>query len=692
MNRPERIPSHELLRAQLETHKEDENPILDESELRIRKHVLGGARILEMEHTPEKVELSEGERERIAARLENASWGKLFNGLKDGGNLAIFGRTEGPKLKALNSLLGERNTDIVMGYKNMLIRELLSVSLEDGDTRLQQLVDLEMTDADFHSKMSEVFPEEKQNGHETLSQDVKFTYTRIDISDEPEERQKALTHLEKVAKAASELVRKRIVSMLEQRREGQEKDNPRLAGEINKALVFLEEEGSYALSYGLASVEKGDGEDFTNTVDAVVGATQALKMAGTGDASVHGAEYSREVVGGRFTEAVKIAEKYKGDTVSFRDIDGLDPRKGDIAIFVEDEDSPDELFLNPELYDLFRRGDVVSLTGKGELVDDIQEYVEAMNLVDIVKPMTMDEVRGKEKMANGYYLGDHLEVLGDHAASVREGEADTEEIQLVGKELALDSRDFITDSREKFHAGAMSFDHAGYVSLDVIALSKMQFRVYEKYNREVVAGNKTLEEASREAADELTRALRKFKDAVTSGTGAFLGGESEVFSHAGGDELKLAFDAKTMDQQRLDLLIKQIHNAISASQSGLQARITSVAIGTSERKSEKDHTFNRKIKDHNEAYKAAEDAHEESKYLEKRLRQVEDALSVIQDDPPGVEWFGAIKEMVYDIGWPPPVVIGPGGDKIVVYYKNGEDPLHIPFDEFKDNLNTLLEL
>jgi len=669
---------------------ETEAPELSHGEQRVLRTAKTGARIIEMANTPEDVELSSHERAAAAGMLRRELWGDVVRELKDGGKLATFGTTEGLRLKQLNHLLGEQETDAFIGFRNIVLRELMGYDFSNIDTKdiektFEVLISDSVEDENIRKHIQERFGASLEaKSTKVLSQDAKRT--RVSIGET------SLDKLSKVAEISSFLSRSRLQVMLRERlaETSHTPSSGSLREEIQRELDFLDDAESYKISFGVADVIKSDNSsDISHVTSAIARSEQALRVVASQEEVEYVGAYEKERVMGGFQAAKDFAERgLKASLMITGTKTTRDSVKKTVTYKVFEEGSDGNIYLNPSVIDRIRKGDFTPEGATDEAaVKEIESYLSNVNLLDIIKPMTAEEAAGELNMGNGVSYHEHFTHLESLAQRIESGESDTELIREIGEVLSKDNRDFASDRLDVFHAGALSLDHAAYLSLDIIGLGGAQTRIYEEYYQKVLREEMTLEDASQQASDVMTKQLRKFREIAIAATQNKFP-DRRVFSHAGGDELKLAFDMDGLEQSDIDEITYLIQAAIKSS-SELSARITSVAIGSSERQSSAADTTNQKVKDHFDAYKGAEEAHEESKFLEGRVGEIRSQIDLHDTKLNDISHIDIIRNMIDQTDWPPPVIII-DNKRFVSYYKSQTEVLHIPAKEFISSIVSIL--
>lgn len=345
---------------------------------------------------------------------------------------------------------------------------------------------------------------------------------------------------------------------------------------------------NFLLTYGHRSVEN-DGAK--NKILALTRASFEARWS---------AIYPEEPLEGNYSEKVKekltelSKELRKGGQkiiVSGRELNLYTAKAGDLC-------------LNPDVMRIIRKG---KFNTDDPRKDSVMQYWKLLNVPDLVKPFTREELNKKSNGAN---------------------QKDTDKnLSQKAEELTKHEKDDKCTSDGVFHQGAIEISHCGYISVDVLDLGVRQAVDHERILQNINAENE--DESLLSAGDKMTEELRRIRLTIRNlcfASGLFDPSEP-LLSKVGGDELTIAVNLYTIsDPKKLEQLIFQIKKETGV-------RIT---LATTERKESTSGTIDieERIKHHILAIQETEKGISEAKELENAIRQTElRSTSWDKDDP-----------------------------------------------------------
>ena len=258
----------------------------------------------------------------------------------------------------------------------------------------------------------------------------------------------------------------------------------------------------------------------------------------------------------------------------------------------------------------------------GPILRDLEQYVRRINVLDIMKPFTHEEISGEVNIRDreeGFKA--RMEEQGALSARIRSGEKlNEEEVERVADLLENASKNEFCTSSEKFHSEVLDIKDCTYIALDRLDLGVDLLREFEKLQQQVVKGDVSLEEASVRAGDSVTVAMRKMRKDAFDKFNEVLPGE-DFLTLVGGDELTLAINNDKVSADQVDELIFKLHEQTNS-------RVITTVFSESVRKSEGD---DKKTKlEHLDAIKRTEKGADISKKIEEGKRVIKLKLEQTQ--------------------------------------------------------------
>lgn len=519
--------------------------------------------------------LSQEEKEKLADKIKNRGWFGILNNLSAGDRVAYFNAPGGElAIKKLNDVyLGNQITDSILDFRNQLLRE----------------------------KMESL-------GAQTLSTDYKSGIFKLSESGVTELNQMSAEVDQEMTKFILEKVEEKLADF------SSIKENVKEPEEAVKKLLSLKEKlenFGFAMSYGVSSVDSGyDENDKSGVALAVARAAEATQLLRPRESGEYGREFKDEMIGeevemifGEGGLAEKIDQEF-GSITSYSGEEYKIFNKNEKGFYV----------LNKDIARLVRKGKFLTEGEKdGQILQKISEYMRRINLIDLIKPETAEEISGQQKLESGRSLSEELELSERLSAKLMVDDLNQEERQESIEVLRADVKDSRFTSREVFSAEAVKIQDCAYVSLDVLDLGIDLVLSYEEAMQEMRgADNQKQKEIVLKAGDDITRRMREIR-------GKVLSIYQEHFNEAplalvGGDEVTLALSERDgLEDFMLDL------------QKATASRVVKTAVATSSRHSDGPYQKGKTevLSEHLAAQKRVELGVDYAKKIEERKRNLE---------------------------------------------------------------------
>jgi transcriptional regulator of met regulon len=379
----------------------------------------------------------------------------------------------------------------------------------------------------------------------------------------------------------------------------------------------------YELNFGVKDVgerpknEQGapKSEDYSYIELALAESLQAAKLAR--EAGEHGRAYAE----GDPAEIVAELKELR-DKITQEDI--IDKHGRSYPIFRLEADGVTKT-LNTDIVRDLRKGKFKVREDQVEVLGLIQNYLRKVNVLDIVKPYTHDEIRGANIHSTSFKLKDQLATTASIAGRIRSGEELTpEEREEAARTLEREGKDRTCTSVMEFHNSALEMRECTYLTLDVLDVGPRLIRDYDLLLQQVERGAMTFEEAAVTAGDETTRMMREFRAKITEAYREHTGdAEAVPVMLVGGDEATIAIDRSKVEVT--DELLMKLRHATNS-------RVVETVVAGAERTSDPDDDELKKRKDHLQAQKIAEQGSELAKTLERSVRELRRSMLDLPGD------------------------------------------------------------
>src|SRR3989338_5878255 len=437
----------------------------------------------------------------IRSTIERKNWNVSFR-LQAGDGVIVF--TE-PKLQATKKfndvLFGPLKTDIVNAKRNTLLREKLT---EAGG--LSGSITL-------------------------LEQSFKNSFFKVEGAlDTPE----LAAFVNKVCAEVDSEMKTVIDEAIEEELRGLGPENSKDMEKRRALTAFrAQNETGYKIGFGISKVESSDAPER-------VGVTQAITEAWTGSlmnrAEMKDGAYGTEFSAAALTQLIeenKIARTTITEQLSKRAIPVIHNHEGKaFVVFTEAN------ILHTDLLRELRKGTFTPAAEDTELVGLIEAYRQRLNVIDVVKPYTLDEIAGE---ANLQVTGEALKtrLTRERAASDRLGKlialrakletgqlgaTEQQDLEKLQEEIIQDkdtvvsviesSKDGIYSSDAIFHYEAVHTPNCAYITLDALDVGVRGAQLTDELMQQVEQGALPVEQALLQAGDTITKELRQFRTKV----------------------------------------------------------------------------------------------------------------------------------------------------------------------------------
>jgi len=527
-------------------------------------------RDVELAEEVEKMESGqEFNRAQLAGVLERQNWGKIFTGLKKGDKVLSFlvPGADFLSIKNLNDIiLGPQTTNKVIAQKRQVIdREIKKI---DSSASILQ--------SDYKIEVVKI------------SQD-----SGVDIN-----KLEELSAI--VDKEMTEFVEKIIADLMV---EETDRERIKILEEFKDNLLGKSEKtrgrGGFKMNYGLSEVA-GDGME-----DKLIGLNHSLEMSRMArqDHSSYGAEFKEESIETELDSIKDLREKIiseYGNKIT-------DNEGNEFEIFIK---KGEKFSLNPDVLRDVRKDKFE--TSDKKTLGDIAFYIKKLNILDVIKPFTMDDISKVEKDIN---TAQGLSEKMKNGESLKKKEAQT-----VAEMLRSEEKDRAYTSKSEFNKRAMAMTECAYVSLDVLDLGVDQLLEYESTLQEIdkFSGKEKMNkfnELSMSAGDLTTEKLRDFRKKVAQVYKKFGFKDDLIPGEVGGDELALAIDTSNMSEEKLDEFLFALKEKTNT-------RVIKTVVAKSEKNSSPDDYKKKLAESHLQALKRAEAGVAIAKDIETAVRKL----------------------------------------------------------------------
>ncbi len=464
-------------------------------------------RDVELAEEIEKMETGqEFNHQQLAGVLERQNWGKIFTGLNKGDKVLSFlvPGADFLSIKNLNdAILGPQITNKVIAEKRRVIeREIKKI---DTNASILQ--------SDYKIEVVKVSKDSGLDGG-------KLEEVSLAID------QEMTAFIEKIVDDMMvEETDKDKIKVLEQFKND-------LQGKSEKT----KSKGGFKMNYGLSEV---GGDEMEDKLVSLNHSLETSRMARQNPES-YGAEYNEKNIETELDSIKDLREKI----ISEHSNKITDNEGNEFEIFIK---KGEKFSLNPDVLRDVRKDKFKTQDKK--ILGDIAFYIKKLNILDVIKPFTMDEISevGKE-IKTAYSLSEKM----------KNGEGlQKKENKTVVEMLRSEEKDRAYTSKSEFNKRAMAMTECAYVSLDVLDLGVDQLLEYESTLQEVdkFSGKEKMNkfnEFSMSAGDLTTEKLRDFRKKVAQVYKKFGFKDDLIPGEVGGDELALAIDTSSMSEEKLD--------------------------------------------------------------------------------------------------------------------------------------------
>ncbi|MBL7058048.1 hypothetical protein ISS03_01805 [Patescibacteria group bacterium] len=557
------------------------------------------------------IELELQERIDAAAMINNINNANIYNNLNTGDKVATFMVPSGGILSIKNmndNIFGMQKTNAVIGKRRALMATLL------------EKANIQLLEQDFKTATCKV---------DTGSVDKKGIKTKKSAE---EERVVMETICQKVNVEMSEY----LLGMINQELELEDPKSEKIKMlEAFKEAITRE---GFRVTYGITEIgtanDPTDEEDMSHIELSLAITTQTALMARR-EKEQYGKVFNEEDIKSELKEIGElrneIISKLGGNRFNIGDdkssvqeklqkkLEGAqllyDQNGVGHKIFTVTEDGL--LEMNTDVMRAVRK-DKFKLRDKdkesfGPVLNDIAQYIRRVNVFDIMKPFTHNEISGDKKIRDSEmsFRGRMQEqkTIADKILNKEEltqGEA-KRAVELLGR---APKNEFCT-SEAIFNAESLKINKCTDISLDRLDLGVDLLKEFEKLQQEVVNETKGLEDASTIAGDKVTASMRDMREVAFKEFKQLLPKEA-FLTLVGGDELTIAINNDNVTEKEIETLLFNL-------QEKTNSRIVKTIITDTMRDSTGHSAEQRKL-DHLEAIKRAEKGAEIAKVIEENKR------------------------------------------------------------------------
>ncbi|MFA5174802.1 MAG: hypothetical protein WC430_00020 [Patescibacteria group bacterium] len=551
---------------------------------RLKRHLEVGKLEEELKNNPENM----AARETIAKILKGGSWNKILTGLETGDTVVSFLAPSGNFLSVKNmndNIFGMQGADDVIDFRKKSLKEAF---------------------VDY-------FPNVE---YDELEHNYKQGIFKIKPASD-ESAVKIPDLLNKVCAKVDDEMTKYINGKVDEIL-AREKNSDK----IKKLKDFKKQlnAGGFRFNFGLSKVGKRDGEnDFGHIVEAV-GNTLQMAQLSREKKDGYGREYSDEAVEKEVSDIANLRKKIYESGNTIADIGG-----NSFQIFRKDGE---KFVFNKDILRALRKGKFAPASGFENIFAETNLYMKKLNLLDIVKPFTAEEISGKSDLVgSGENLKNKLEKLNGLIEKLKnkENKFTPDDVDAVCKELDKDVKDNRCTSVAKFHKEAIKITNCAYISVDALDLGVDLLLEYESALQEleketdVLKKKNNMKEALVKSGDEATEKMRNVRGKILSVISeANPGVEPLIF--VGGDEVTIALDsAKATDELLLKIKEKTNTRVIKTVVAQAERNDKNTAETTGLSVSDKEYLI---IDNHIKAMEKSEKGTEQAKKIEEEIRKL----------------------------------------------------------------------
>lgn len=564
---PENFNDLERFKASIEKlYKEEINKEIEISPDTVER----AGRDVELAKEIDKMESgAEFSRQQLAGVLERQNWGKIFTGLKKGDKVLSFlvPGADFLSIKNLNDvILGPQITNKVIAEKRKVIER-----------------ELKKVDANVSA----------------LQSDYKIEVVKI--SEDSNIDADALEEISSVIdKEMTEFMEKIVDEIMSQE---EDKNKIKTLEEFKNNLLGKSEKtkgrGGFKMNYGLSEVQ-GDKME-----DKLVSLNHSLEMSRMArqNSESYGTEYNEENIETELDDIKDLREKIiseYGNKIT-------DNEGNEFEIFIK---KGEKFSLNPDVLRDVRKDKFETQDKK--VLGDIAFYVKKLNILDVIKPFTMEDVSKVEKdIKTAYDLSDKIKKGEDLGKKER---------KVAAEMLRSEEKDRAYTSKSEFNKRAVAMEECAYISLDVLDLGVDQLLEYESTLQDLdkLSGQEKMNkfnEASMSAGDLTTEKLRDFRKKVAQVYKKFGFKDDLIPGEVGGDELVLAVDISKMSEEKLEEFLFVLKEKTNS-------RVIKTVVAKSEKSVSSESDQQELVEAHLQALKRAETGAAIAKDIEAAVRKL----------------------------------------------------------------------
>jgi len=521
--------------------------------------------------------LTKVEQTQITNSLERRKWGGILRNLQKGDRVVsiLSSTSELLSIKNLNdNIFGSQTTDSIIAKRRHL------------------------TETFFKRALSAVGLTSKELENVSLEQNYKFGTFKIPAHYDLD----VVSVINQVCAEVDSEIKKFIIDLADI----EQSNNPEKTTLLQNFRGAVNSEG-YKMTFGAAVVETDNLDDI---ILAVNGSLQTARAVAFENSDGYGEQFSSERMVVKIDQINELRNKLISEGNTLIGTDGTTHE-----IFIENKG---KLELNKDLLREVRKDKFVCRTDQTKILKELKNYVRSLNIFDIVKPFTADEVediKNESKQMDAVINGIHQDSPDSYAKA-----ADI---------LDTNEKDSHFTSETRFHSEAIKIKNCAYLSLDVLDVGVDQLLDFEQRVQFVANKEMTFEQASLEAGDLMTKKLRQMRESVFKICDEFkITKNGRMDGLVGGDELTLAIDLDATDEtgkKIFDQDDKKLNKLIHRLKKETNSRVVKTVIAENRRHSDSENIVER-MKEHLLALKNAEEGTNQAKQIENELRKLKKFL------------------------------------------------------------------
>ena len=541
-------------------------------------------------------QLEAKEKGGIAAIIERINGAGIYNELAVKDCVATFMVPSGGALAIKNmndNIFGNQTTDIIIAKRRGLVERYLKEAEIDILEQTFKTDVAKVNAVNGETEEDAIVAIDEERGIEEVNKIIKGICQRVDT-----EMQAFIA-----GKITEELSKPNIS---EKRR-----------GRIAEFSDIIKENG-YRVTYGLAQITKNidedDKEDMSNIELGLAQSAQAALVARR-EKKEYGKVFEDEYI----MEEFRQINALRGKIISALAGQPLTNDKGaSFEVFLENDGIYE---MDTYLMRSIRKGKFKLRPEDkekfGPIVNDLAEYLRRINVLDIMKPFTHEEINGSETIRDSdQKFSARMQEQKDLSVKlVSDNELDEQETQRIIELVENNPKNEFCTSDEKFHADVLKIKNCTYIQLDRLDLGVDLLKEFEQLQQKVLLDSDTMElrDASVKAGNAVTQAMRDMRQTAHDEFKRIFP-EQEFLTLVGGDELTICIDNDKVKKEDVEELLFSLYKETNS-------RVIQTVITETMRNSEGDAKLTKL--EHLQALKRVEAGNDISKKIEEGKRDLE---------------------------------------------------------------------